>query len=140
LRAKRTPRLHNQRLPIGSWSLVPARPVAKSDQADCVRAVVALTAAGKTMIDERSRVLELDALTGTSFDEARPELGDDVVKLDSPDGSPPIGKVGLYDAPGRTATVVVTAAGKRQFVRWDGDVYSTNVRDFVDTDFTFAWL
>jgi hypothetical protein len=102
--------------------------------------VVALTDAGRTMIDERSRLLELDALLYTSLAEARDAFGEDVVALDSPDASPPIGKVGLFNAPDHEAVVVVTAAGKREFIRWDGDVYSTNVADFAGNDFTFAWL
>jgi hypothetical protein len=110
------------------------------DQANCVRMVVALTEAGRTMIDERSRLLELDALLYTTFAEAHEAFGDDVVALDSPDASPPIGKVGLFNAPKQEAVVVVTAAGKREFVRWDGDVSSTNVSDFAGNDFTFAWL
>jgi hypothetical protein len=106
----------------------------------CVRMVVALTDAGRTMIDERSRLLELDELAFAPFDEARKAFGDDVVALDSPDASPQIGKVGLYNAPDHAATVVVTAAGRRMFVRKDGGVYSTNVSDVFGGHITFSLM
>ena len=61
-----------------------------------MRFVVALTAQGLADIDERSRVLELGALFGAALAEAQREFGADVVALDSPDASPPLGKVGIY--------------------------------------------
>ena len=47
--------------------------------------------------------------------------------LDSPDASPPIGNVGIYQAGTSTAAVALLRDGRRLFVRQDGDVYSTNV-------------
>ena len=67
-----------------------------------MRVIVALTEQGVADIDERSRVIELGELFGTPIDEAQKEFGADIVVLDSPDASPPIGTVGLCRGGGRT--------------------------------------
>ena len=57
--------------------------------------------------------------------------GLDVVALEQPHAVPAPGKTGVY-LNGVTRVVAVTLRdGTRKFVRWDGDVYSTNVADFT---------
>ncbi|MDA0162761.1 hypothetical protein OM076_20985 [Solirubrobacter ginsenosidimutans] len=97
------------------------------DEDRCVRLLVALTPQGVADIDERSRVIELGELFGAPIDEAQKEFGADIVVLDSPDASPPVGKVGLYEVGANTAAVAMLRDGRRLFVRQDGEVYSTNV-------------
>jgi hypothetical protein len=106
----------------------------------CVRVVVALTDRGLADIDERSRVIELGALFGAPLEEAQREFGADVVVLDSPDASPPIGKVGIFEAGTTTAAVALLRDGRRLFVRQDGEVYSTNVRPLSGGNDVFSLI
>jgi hypothetical protein len=73
-------------------------------------------------------VIELGELFGDSVADAQRDFGADITVLDSPDASPPIGKVGIYEAGANTAVVALLRDGRRLYVRQDGDVYSTNVR------------
>ena len=52
--------------------------------------------AGLADIDERLRAVELAALFDAPLAEVQEELGADVVVLESPDASPPPGKVGIF--------------------------------------------
>jgi hypothetical protein len=103
----------------------------------CVRMIATLTDAGRAMIDERSRLIELELVEDagdTSLAEFQHYFGEDVVALDSPDATPPLGKVGIFRNGTTTATVVLLADGRRLFVRHDGEVYSTNVSAFSGGD------
>lgn len=105
----------------------------------CVRVLVALTDAGRAQVDYRARMINLDAIVdyvGRAQDPARRlaevtrTAGLDVVALDQPDAAPARDKTGVY-LNGTTRVVAVTLHdGTRKFVRWDGDVYSTNVAEF----------
>jgi hypothetical protein len=50
-----------------------------------------------------------------------------VVALDSPDASPPPGKLGLFKSEQSSAAVALLRDGTRRFIRQDGEVFSTNV-------------
>ena len=95
----------------------------------CVKVVVAPTEQGQRDLDERLRALELDSF----FDQPLAELqqdsdvGDGVVALDSPDASPPPGKVGIFKSEQSSAAVALLRDGTRRYMRQDGDVFSTNV-------------
>jgi hypothetical protein len=82
---------------------------------------------GRRDIDERLRAFELDALFDQPLAEVETELGNDVVALDSPDASPPPGKIGLFKNEQSSAAVAVLRDGTRRFMRQDGEVFSTNV-------------
>lgn len=109
-------------------------------KAACVRLLVALTDAGRAQVDYRARMIDLDAIVdhvGWARDPAHrlAELvgtaGLDVVALEQPDAAPAPGTTGVY-LDGVTRVVAVTLRdGTRKFVRWDGDVYSTNVTEFA---------
>lgn len=62
------------------------------------------------------------------------ELGPDIVTLEQPDATPLPGTVGVFIGGVTRAVVVTRRDGTRQFVRWDGDVYSTNVPAFTGSD------
>jgi hypothetical protein len=117
-------------------------PVSSFENADdpCVRLIVALTEQGIADIDERSRVIELGELFGAPLADAQHEFGSDVVVLDSPDASPPVGKVGLYQVGVNTAAVALLRDGRRLFVRQDGEVYSTNVRPLSGGEDVFSLI
>jgi hypothetical protein len=56
-----------------------------------------------------------------------------VVALEQSDAAPAPGTTGVY-LNGATRVVAVTLRdGTRKFVRWDGDVYSTNAPEFAGT-------
>ena len=97
----------------------------------CVRLAVALTDAGRARFDEVARTFDLIIGVGVVAlrgpDGIRPGLADDVVELESPDGTPPPGKLGYWRSAGGFGAVVLLADGRRWFARYDGDVYSTNV-------------
>jgi hypothetical protein len=93
----------------------------------CVKLVVALTAQGHVDIDERSRALELTGLFGFPLAEVQQEFGADVVALDSPDASPPPGKLGIYSDAQTTVAAALLRDGKRRFMRQDGELFTTNV-------------
>ncbi|MDA0184813.1 hypothetical protein OJ997_31210 [Solirubrobacter phytolaccae] len=109
-------------------------------QATCVRVLVALTDAGRAQVDYRARMINLDAIVdyvGWAQDPARRlaevtrTAGLDVVALDAPDAAPAPDKTGVY-LNGTTRVVAITLLdGTRKYVRWDGDVYSTNVTEFA---------
>lgn len=108
----------------------------------CVRVLVALTEAGRAQVDYRARMIDLDAIVdyvGWAKDPAKRLVevtrtaGLDVVALEQPDAAPAPGTTGVY-LNGATRVVAVTLRdGTRKFVRWDGDVYSTNVPEFAGT-------
>jgi hypothetical protein len=110
------------------------------DRDECLRVIVALTEQGLADIDLRSRVIELGALFGEELARAQREFGSDIVVLDSPDASPPIGKVGIYQAGANTAAVALLRDGRRLFVRQDGEVYSTNVSALSGGGETFSLI
>ncbi|HEY6887353.1 MAG TPA: hypothetical protein VI300_06220 [Solirubrobacter sp.] len=93
----------------------------------CVKVVVARTEQGRTDIDERLRALELDAFFDQPLAELQEEFGEGVVALDSPDASPPPGKVGLFKSEQSSAAVALLRDGTRRYMRQDGEVFSTNV-------------
>ena len=108
-------------------------------------ATVALTARGRTRVDEERRARELIGLvifaTSLSPDArswptaarvlAMAERG--VVALASPDASPPAGSLGYYsDGAQRAVVAVLSAAGRRLFIDIAGDVTSTNVLEYLN--------
>ena len=50
-----------------------------------------------------------------------------MVVLDSPDASPPPGKVGIFRNDQSSAAVALLRDGTRRYIRQDGEVFSTNV-------------
>jgi hypothetical protein len=85
---------------------------------------------------KRGRVYLLDSsddaeLLGLTREGEVPQLGPDVVVLDSPDGSPPPGKVGYRLQGENLAVAALLQDGRRVFVRWDNGVYSTNVPELM---------
>jgi hypothetical protein len=87
-------------------------------EAPCVRVLVALTDAGRARVGDPTRRLTR-------------AFGADIAMLDHPDAVPAPGKVGVYiDATTRVVAVILRD-GSRKFVRWVGDVYSTNVAEFT---------
>jgi hypothetical protein len=100
----------------------------------CVRVLVALTDKGRTALDERSRSFELDTVFSVPIADIQKEFGaDSVVALASPDASPPVDQVGVFQSGQTTAAVATLADGRRWYVRQDGDVFSTNVPGFSAT-------
>jgi hypothetical protein len=102
-------------------------PPAMPDDDRCVKVVVARTEQGRTDLDERLRAVELDAMFDQPLAELQKELGDGVVALDSPDASPPPGKVGIFKNDQSSAAVALLRDGTRRYIRQDGEVFSTNV-------------
>jgi len=106
----------------------------------CVRVIVTLTDAGRAYFDAKARTFELGvvmsvwmfsgsdlAIPGkTPLEQGQRAFGPDIVALDSPDGSPPAGKVGLWANDKNVAVVVLLQDGTRRFVRMQDGVYSTN--------------
>jgi hypothetical protein len=111
-------------------------------EARCVRVLVALTDAGRAQMDYRARMIDLEAVVdyvGWAQDPARRlaevtrTAGLDIVALELPDAAPAPGTTGVY-LNGVTRVVAVTLRdGTRKYVRWDGDVYSTNTAEFSGT-------
>lgn len=106
----------------------------------CVRVLVALTDTGRQLVDERARLIELDIVgsyLGTAKNPAQrlarlmKEFGPDIVTLEQPDATPLPGTVGVFIGGATRAIVVTRRDSTRQFARWDGDVYSTNVPAFT---------
>ena len=93
----------------------------------CVKVVVARTEQGRTDLDERLRAVELDATFDQPLAELQRDLGDAVVVLDSPDASPPPGKIGIFRNDQSSAAVALLRDGTRRYIRQDGEVFSTNV-------------
>jgi hypothetical protein len=117
-----------------------------SEQGQCVRMIVALTDTGRALIDARSRLIELDAVSDeargapTTLARLQQTFGPDVTALDGPDASPAPGKVGFWQEGQTTVVAVVLRDGHRQFVREDGEVYSTNVAELSGgSDDVFAF-
>lgn len=117
-----------------------------ADERDCVRVIVALTEAGRAAVDETARAVDLAiayylvgaAADGSAFppsDRVQGGVGgDEFVALDAPDAVPPSGRVGYWSSGTSMALVVVTQAGARRFLRFDGDVFSSNVPKLLSFD------
>jgi hypothetical protein len=102
----------------------------------CARVLVALSDHGRAYLDALTRSLELfygDDLANSN----PPDFGisdlewlqgtvGDVVALDNPDASPPIGKIGYWEQGSSHVLAVLRADGVRRFLRRDGDVVATN--------------
>lgn len=99
-------------------------PPASAADDRCVKVVVAPTEKGRADLDEQLRAVELDATFDQPLAELQEDLGDGVVALDSPDGSPPPGTVGIFKNEQASAAVALLRDG---YIRQDGDVFSTNV-------------
>ncbi len=115
-------------------------PFAMDGTTACVRVLVALTDAGRAQVDYRARMIDLGAMVdhvgwaknpAKRLAEVIGTPGLDIVALDQPDAVPAPGTTGVYLS-GVTRIVSVTLHdGTRKFVRWDGDVYSTNAAEFA---------
>jgi hypothetical protein len=109
----------------------------RAEQDWCARVIVAVNADGRAYLDQRSWTLELfnadDQLRGlppewapTPVELLRGVVEPEVVGLDSPDASPPAGKLGLAGDADNHTIVALRADGVRRFLRREGDVVSTN--------------
>jgi len=110
--------------------------VDRSNAGPCARVIVTLTQTGRAYMDWISRAVEIERVSylDRSWGDMEPQglelmngaFGPDVVALPAPDATPPAGKVGYY----KQGEVSVIAAqlqdGRRKFVRYDGEVISTN--------------
>lgn len=106
----------------------------------CVRVLVALNDAGRARVDLRARTIELDAVSSFLRSAGDPAaqlagitraFGADVTRLEHPDAAPAAGKVGVWTDGTTRVVAVLLRDGTRKFVRWDGDVYSTNVDELT---------
>ena len=111
----------------------------ETERGFCVRAVVALTDAGRLHVEET--IASWDLLTvglagddPADFGRIERVLGDLIVRLPGPGASPPPGAIGLWTSGDDVAVVVFTASGARRFVSSIGGVFSTNAKNLV----TFA--
>jgi hypothetical protein len=111
----------------------------ETERGFCVRAVVALTDAGRLHVEET--IASWDLLTvGLSGEDPRDfsrierVLGDLIVRLPGPGASPPAGAIGLWTSGDDIAIVVFTTRGARRFLSVIGGVFSTNAKNLV----TFA--
>jgi hypothetical protein len=117
---------------------MPCLVVSRSNAGPCARNIVVLTDTGRSYLDWLLRAVELERVSflDQAWGDMEPQgielmrgvFGPDVVALPGPDATPPPGKVGYH----KLGTVSVVAAqlqdGRRKFVRYDGEVVSTNFR------------
>ncbi|HEY6888379.1 MAG TPA: hypothetical protein VI300_11385 [Solirubrobacter sp.] len=111
------------------------RPLFAGEQV-CARVIVALSDHGRAYLDALSRSLEL-FYGDEGANSNPPDFGmsnlewlqgtvGDVVALDGPDASPPIGRIGYWEQGSSHVLAVLRADGVRRFLRRDGDVVATN--------------
>ena len=105
--------------------------------------IIPLTDPGRAYLGARARAIDLwlvkDALPAymgepSPVEELERFLGPDIVALAAPDDPAPAGKVGVYTQGSNYALATLLADGRRQFVRFDDPVYSTNVHEFIRGD------
>jgi hypothetical protein len=111
-----------------------------TDDPRCVRVIVALTDVAGAYLDARARAIDLwlvkDSLGIASYEPSpiaaiERIVGRDVVALTTPDDVPPPGKVGVFLQGDNYALATLLQDGRRQFVRFENPVYSTNVYEFI---------
>lgn len=111
----------------------------------CPRVIVAFNDEGRAYLDHTARTFEIAKVSDLAVSLPRdfdPTLlgllqgavGPDVMLLDSPDATPPTGKVGYWEHGTNRATVALLADGRRRFLRYDGDVISTNLARLTTLD------
>lgn len=107
-------------------------------------ATVALTARGRTHVDEQASTRDMLGLIGfastlspdgqawPSAERVAAAVGR-AFALASPDATPPAGSLGYFSDGGRRLVVaVLSKAGRRLFIDLDGDVTATNVLEYLD--------
>ena len=57
-----------------------------------------------------------------------------IVALDGPDRGPPAGKIGYWTDGVRSVSAVLSGAGRRLFIDFEGDVFRTNVLPYLIPD------